>query len=100
MEISSKRAHWEALIEDWKQSGKNQVSFCKEKGINHCTFSYWKKQLSPNNNLFVPIKVRAPQWSDSNFYKIETSLGVNIIIPRGADHEDLKVIFKSLGVIA
>ncbi len=98
METTSKRAHWEPIIESWKQSGKSQVSFCKENEINHHTFCYWKKIVAPSNNLFVSIKVREPKRSESIFYKIETSLGVNIIIPSGANSDDLTVIFKSLGL--
>jgi hypothetical protein len=98
MESTSKRAHWEPIIESWKQSGKSQVSFCKENEISHFTFGYWKKILAPSNNLFVPVKVREPKRNESIFYKIETSLGINIIIPTGADPEDLTVIFKSLGL--
>ena len=98
METASKRAHWEPIIESWKQSGKSQVSFCKENEINHCTFGYWKKIIAPSSNLFIPIKVREPNQNESIFYKIETSLGINIIIPTGANLDDLTVIFKSLGL--
>lgn len=99
METASKRAQWEGIIESWKQSGKSQVIFCKENGINHATFGYWKKRLTPRNNLFVPVKVREPKQNESIFYKIETSLGINIIIPTCANSDDLTMIFKSLGLI-
>ena len=100
MESATKLAHWESIIADWKQSGKTQVNFCQENAIKVSTFGYWVKRLSASKKLFVPVKVREPKRNESIFYKIETSLGINIIIPSGADSDDLTAIFKSLGLIA
>ena len=99
MQTTSKRAHWEPIIEHWKQSGMSQVSFCKENEINYCSFGYWKKIISPNENLFARVQVRDEKQNGSVFYKIETSIGINIIIPTGAKSDDLTTIFKSLGLM-
>jgi hypothetical protein len=100
MELASKRAHWAPIIESWKQSGKSQVSYCKENNISHSTFEYWKKRLVPQKQLFASIKVRAPERCESNFITIETSFGLKISILVGTCSEDLKSIFKSLGAPA
>ena len=99
METVSKRAQWEGIIERWKQSGKNQVDFCKENAINYAAFGYWKKKITPITNLFIPIKVRESKPSEAIFYKIETPLGLTISIPTRADSDDLTIIFKLLGLM-
>ncbi len=98
MESNSKLVHWESVITSWKESGKSQVNFCKDNEIKVSTFGYWQKRLSASKNLFVPVKVLDSTRYESIFYKIETPLGVNIIIPSGANLDDLTVIFKSLGL--
>ncbi len=38
-------AYWQALIEEWTGSGLSQQAFCNGRGINHQTFSWWKRRL-------------------------------------------------------
>ena len=96
----NKRAHWAEVIADWRQGGKSRRHFCEEKGISVSTFGYWQKILKPQKDLFVPVKIHAPQKYEAVFYRVEMMLGVNLVIPSGAKSEDLKVIFKALGVVA
>lgn len=95
-----KRAHWAEIIAACKKSGQSRLSFCTEKNISISTFGYWQKVLKAHKALFVPVQVKAPQQPEMVFYKIETTLGVNITLSSGAKSEDLKEIFKALGVVA
>jgi hypothetical protein len=50
------------LIEEWRQSGKTKLCFCKEKGLKYFTFVRWcsgkrrirKSTASPS---FLPVKI-------------------------------------------
>ncbi len=40
----SETKKWEDLIKQWKESGKSQNAFCKEKQIKPSTFSWWVRK--------------------------------------------------------
>lgn len=50
------------LIEQWKQSGKSKVAFCKERELNYYSFNDWvrrrdrRKEKSKPSFLLVTIK--------------------------------------------
>lgn len=71
-----------SFIEQWKQSGKNKLSFCKEKGLNYYSFNTWikpkvrkKKSGKPS---FVALKV--DQDTDFPFAEIVLRNGTVIRI--------------------
>jgi len=46
---------WQAKVEEFKQSGKSQIAWCREQGISPGTFQYHlKKTHSPGR--FVELK--------------------------------------------
>jgi len=50
------------LIEQWKQSGKTKIDFCKERDLKYFSFVGWssdkkKKKRSVDNSSFVPVKI-------------------------------------------
>ncbi len=96
--IKDKAAHWSGLIESWSKSGKSQVVFCKETGINKHSFQYWKRVLSRREALFIPVEVKRGAEPKAMFYKVETVTGVKVSIPSGAQPEDLRVIFQALRI--
>ena len=36
---------WTALVSEWRSSGVRQAAFCRERGLNANTFSYWKRRV-------------------------------------------------------
>lgn len=48
----NKQAKWNAILEDFNQSGSSITAYCNEHSISVATFSYWKKKL-----LRVPQKL-------------------------------------------
>jgi hypothetical protein len=43
---SEKRELWQRIIEEQETSGKTQVRFCTDEGINVNNFQYWRRQLA------------------------------------------------------
>jgi len=40
-----------SLIEIWKESGKTQLEFCKEKDIAYSKFHYWLKKYNTHGTI-------------------------------------------------
>jgi hypothetical protein len=69
--ISSRRAHWQALLEECRRSGLSQAEFCRRRGIVPGTLAFWKHTLThaaagarsgsrrprPAAPTFVPLRV-------------------------------------------
>jgi hypothetical protein len=53
-----------SLIEIWKESGKTQQKFCKEKDIAYSKFHYWLKKYNGQGSsqddspAFMPVTVK------------------------------------------
>lgn len=53
-----KQAKWNAILEDFNQSGSSITAYCNEHSISVATFSYWKRkllQISQNTLEFVQV---------------------------------------------
>lgn len=37
---------WQGIVREWERSGQSQTEFCRLRGINGGTFSWWKRQLA------------------------------------------------------
>jgi transposase-like protein len=50
---------WREAIRCWKESGKSQAAFCRERAIALSTFSCWRKRLKHNSGgtVFYPLVV-------------------------------------------
>ena len=55
----------ESYLEQWKSSGKSQIAFSKEAGLNYYTFNKWlsesktkSKRASKRQTGFIPIQVK------------------------------------------
>jgi transposase-like protein len=50
--MSSSRAprrsaeQWQALVEQWQQSGQSAKDFCREHGLGYASFCQWRKRLA------------------------------------------------------
>ena len=91
MNKQTRQAHQEEMfsfIEQWKESKKDQLSFCREKEVSYTTFHYWLKkyrrlQLDPQG--FIPIEI-----SSGNHQLIEVRYPNGVIIQLPS--VDLKVL--------
>jgi hypothetical protein len=62
---------WKGHLSSWKKSPLELHAYCKEHGISHHTFYYWRKKLgsrlpavrksiaSTKTSPFIPVEVRA-----------------------------------------
>ncbi len=41
-----RREFWENHLRDWQASGMSQAGYCREHGISHKSFLYWRKRLA------------------------------------------------------
>lgn len=51
---------WRETIRCWKESGKSQAAFCRERAIALSTFGYWRRRLKRNESVkprFYPLVV-------------------------------------------
>ena len=45
MSLTPKQAHWKSVIDEWRDSGLTQKSFCQQRDINLHAFGYWIKKF-------------------------------------------------------
>ena len=54
------RAHYLAIIKQWKQSGQSRKLFCIENNIGYHVFHYWYgvyKSEEKSTGTFLPVKI-------------------------------------------
>lgn len=52
-----RKIDWQGKVEEFKQSGKAQVVWCREEGIPPSTFQYHLKKSSPiSSKRFIELK--------------------------------------------
>lgn len=44
--MNDRAGHWQGLVDAFRGSGLSQVEFCRQRGINQGTFSWWKRELA------------------------------------------------------
>ena len=78
---------WKALIEEWSQSGKTPLIFCREKKIAISGFYTWRNRLFPeginskvSTPAFLPVQVEKPSYEPP-------SKGLVITYPNGCKVE-------------
>ncbi len=54
---------WSAHVEAWRLSAVSQAEYCRQKGLNHHQFGYWKKKYTDKEkstqcSTFVAIPVQ------------------------------------------
>jgi len=70
------------FIEQWKQSGKNKSSFCKERFLSYHSFNDWirrrnRKKEKPKTS-FVPLKIKNYEESIFTQLLLKNGTAVNI----------------------
>lgn len=83
------------LIEQWKQSGMNKISFCKSRAISYYTFVDWtgkRERKQKTKSSFIPVKIK--NESAAPFAQIILKNGTNIIIHQQVEVSYLSALIK------
>jgi len=98
-------ADWERLNTLWKASGLSQSDFCKEQGVNHARFGYWrgkimKTQRTDENTSFCKVRVKEIPVTSSKEPFTGVSLlfsnGTRLQLPNGLDKQQLYGLIQLL----
>jgi hypothetical protein len=64
---------WSAHVEAWRQSGVSQAEYCRENGLSHHQFGYWKKKHTGKEQfaqgsafVTIPVQHHTPSTSDQS----------------------------------
>lgn len=90
-----------------KHAGQSVEEFCRDKGINPCTYYYWKKRLrktseiSANQKNFLPVDITIPPASSVNggtaiTYEIGFPNGVAMRLSGALHHADHSIIIGAV----
>lgn len=93
MNTNSKRADWEAHVNEWSKSSLTQKAFCQQKGLSLASFGYWRKKLASkkrSSNL-IPVTVSAPTT-----IRVRLHWGADIDVPVSALETVLPILARSV----
>ena len=86
------------FLEGWRLSGKSQISFSKEIGVNYYTFNKWvnddkkkKGKVREKRSGFTAIEVQGS--SPGMFAEIRKD-GVTVLLHQGVSAEFLRTLLK------
>lgn len=85
------------LIEQWKQSGKNKMTFCKERSLSYYSFNDWIKRRNRKKEKptpsFVPLKIKNPE--SSIFAQVVLKNGATVNIYQEVEAHFLAALIKA-----
>lgn len=79
MDRTKKREQMLSLLAAWHSSGKSITAYCRDSGIKHATFAYWKKRYNKNESQAHTSFVELTSGSTFN----KASQGLTVIYPNG-----------------
>ncbi len=88
LKVSSKEAlpNWQALIHQWKSSGKSALAWCREHNVPYHHFLRQRRQLSIKSLPdFIELPPESSDKSGLNF----TVGGIQLTLERNFDEETL-----------
>ena len=74
----TKARYWGEFIAEQQRSGKSISAFCRERGVNHHTFRYWRAKSACNQHRDLPERFIAIAKSASF-----SARAAKIILPNG-----------------
>ena len=97
-----KQQFWASHIDLWKNSGLNQIEYCRQNELSRCQFTYWKCKLNKKVDpvTFVPVlgKSDHSQISFKNKAPIKLITGsYQIEIGDGFSPDTLSTLLRTLG---
>jgi hypothetical protein len=104
LEQAERRAKWQALVNQQKQSGLTQKEFCKEQQLTLSTFAYYssifgnknKKQEEIPNNNFIPIAIKHSEKPKNVKLKIIFPNGMKCLLPQDLEINTIKKFIEVL----
>jgi hypothetical protein len=88
-----------SIVEDWKQSGQNQNSYCKAHSIPYHRFHYWYKRYkivhsTANDPLSSFIEVQFPSQQSHSYAEVIYPDGKRILFHQGVEVNFLKALIR------
>ena len=98
---------WQGIVREWERSGQTQREFCRLRGINGGTFSWWKRQLAAQRSEHVhPERPAAkpqagfvelhPAGTGSAVYELVLSGGRLLRVPERFDPQVLSRLIAAV----
>jgi len=80
---------WQALVDQWQQSGQSAKQFCKEQALGYASFCQWKKRLTPSDEKTKAAEASssAPSFIDLASLGASQSGGWHIVLSLGGGVE-------------
>jgi len=100
--MENKLEYWKQITDQWRQSGKTQREFCKEREIKLTTLTYWmgriKKAGKEDSQVKDLVCISMPMSSEmASKIVLEVDKRYRITLPSGFDSETLKQILAVIG---
>ena len=75
---------WQALVEQFQQSGQSAKQFCREKKLGYASFCQWRKRLSETSEVdSVPQVSPEPSFIDLSSIGPTSPSGWHIVLSLG-----------------
>ena len=86
------RGEWQELISKQEESGKSIASFCREVGVGHKRFYYWRHRIQEPQRGFLEVKVSdgAELAAEDNWCEVVLANGRRLRVPPGYDMSELQ----------
>jgi hypothetical protein len=84
---------WQAIVEQWQQSGKNIELFCKEQNLSSGTFHYWKKKLIGTNTDQSKFQVVCMPSNTYGMVEYTHPIGHKLVFNTAITIAELKTLF-------
>lgn len=79
---------WQALIDQWQQSGQSAKQFCKEQALGYASFCQWKKRLAQSDeNATAEASSPEPSFIDLASLGASQPGGWHIVLSLGGGVE-------------
>lgn len=85
-------------LEEWRESGKSQIAFSKEKDLNYFTLNKWinerksKRSVKQKSGVFEELRL-APVSSLGLFAEIKKD-GLTVVLHREVSADYLRILIK------
>ncbi len=84
--IRRSRAQWQAILQEFEQSGLSVQAFCQQNNIAYSSLAKWRSLLKQENNgdqapalSFIELPDLSPRLAHSA-WRIELDLGAGVIL--------------------
>ena len=92
-----------ALVDGWRKSDQTKTTYCREKGINVHTFTYWVQKYKQNLEegvekkkapKFIPLTAKKMTSNSKSDLELNYPNGVRLCVNGQPDIELLRALIK------